>query len=103
MKRKEKNDNNKLDNAMYAKRSAFSGRGRHTDHQQASRRWQQNYTEASGPRGTGREKDGIVCYKCRQVGHIARNCPLNNNQNSKSEQSHNMIQRKNVKDAHLER
>ncbi len=75
---------------MYAKRSAAlgRGRGRRTDYQQGSRRWQQNNTEYSGPRGADREKDGIVCFKCKQVGHIARNCSFNNNRNNKSEQSH---------------
>ncbi len=89
MKRKDKNDNNKSDNAMYAKRSAASGRGRgrRTDHQPGSRR-PQNYTESSGPRGADREKDGIVCFKCKQVGHIARNCSFNNIRNNKNEQSH---------------
>ena len=96
MKRKEKNDSNKVDNAMYTKRPATSsrGRGRRTDHQHGSRKWQQNYTpawgnqpESPGPRGD-REKDGIVCFKCKQAGHIVRNCPLNNNRNYKGEQSH---------------
>ena len=106
MKRKEKNDGSK-DNAMYTKRpttSTFSrGRGRRTDHQQGFRRWQQSYIpawgnhpESPGQRGGDQEKGGIVCFKCKQVGHIAKNCHLNNNRNSKGEHSHIAEERQHV-------
>ena len=72
MKRKEKNDSNKVDNAMYTRwpMTSGQGRGKRTDRSQRSRRWQQSYipawgnkSKSAGTRDGNREKDGIVCFK----------------------------------------
>ena len=86
LKRKEKNDGSKSqDSALFAKKKPSFGRGRKNsrggrvqDHMSPDK-----FQQTAARRGV-QNKDGIVCYKCNQVGHIVRNCPLNRN-NSKGE------------------
>ena len=94
LKRKEKNDGSKSqDSALFAKKKPSFGRGRN---QEYGRRPENSrggrvqdhmspdkFQQTAACRGV-QNKDGIVCYKCNQVGHIVRNCPLNRN-NSKGE------------------
>ncbi len=89
LKKKEKSYVNKgNDNALFTKRSSFvrgrnQGYGRRQENHRGGR-VQHDY-KASGnterfqqqvPR-RGDNKVEIVCYKCNQVGHIVRRCPLN--------------------------
>ena len=94
LKRKEKNDGSRSqDSAFFAKKKPSFGRGRN---QEYGRRPENSrggrvqdhmspdkFQQTAARRGV-QNKDGIVCYKCNQVGHIVRNCPLNRN-NSKGE------------------
>ena len=96
LKRKKKNNGSKTqDSALFAKKKPSFGRGRNQEYGQIlenSRggRVQDHMSpdkfQQTAARQGVQNKDGIVCYKCNQVGHIVRNCPLNRN-NSKEEHS----------------
>ena len=96
LKRKEKNNGSKTqDSALFAKKKPSFDRGRNQEYgriPEISRggRVQDHmspdkFQQTAARRGV-QNKGGIVCYKCNQVGHIVRNCPLNRN-NSKGEHS----------------
>jgi hypothetical protein len=95
LKRKEKFENNKSDNALLTNRKSYMSRGRNYDrrrHGEYSRNWTPvDYKPswntnrcgdtltpvAQQQRDDGRARN-ILCFKCNKAGHIARNCPLNN-------------------------
>ena len=97
LKRKDKSDGYRSqDSALFARRKPNFGRGRnqkYSRHPENSRgaRVQQDckspdkFQQTVARQGV-QNKDGMVCYKCNQVGHIVRNCPLNRS-NSKGEHS----------------
>ena len=97
LKRKDKSDGHRsLDSALFARRKPNFGRGRNQEYSRRPEnsrgaRVQQDckspdkFQQTVARQGV-QNKDGIVCYKCNQVGHIVRNCPLNRS-NSKGEHS----------------
>ena len=83
------------DSALFTRKSSFSrgqGYGRRLENFRGGRG--QHEYKASGTTDRfqqsatcrGDHKDGVVCYKCNQVGHIVRNCQLNRS-SSKGEHS----------------
>ena len=96
LKKKEKNNGSKTqDSALFAKKKPSFGRGRNQEYGRISENSRggrvqdhmlpDKFQQTAARRGV-QNKDGIVCYKCNQVGHIVRNCPLKRN-NSKREHS----------------
>ncbi|CAB4020330.1 Retrovirus-related Pol poly from transposon TNT 1-94 [Paramuricea clavata] len=85
LKRKEKFENNKSDNALLTNRKSYMSRGRNYDRRRHDYKpsWNTNKggdtltPVAQQQRDDGRARN-ILCFKCNKAGHIARNCPLNN-------------------------
>ena len=88
VKRKEKREKQSLDSsqneALFSRSGYFLGRGRY---QQRGGRYRGSNYRQSTYQGQSQRTDhgqGPKCFKCQQIGHIVKNCPLNNQKHNQS-------------------
>ena len=95
-KRTEKNEKQESDNALFASRGKSSYRGSFQAHGGAGRgrggRFQNFNFNAQSSRVDRDKHSGVKCFKCNQDGHIVKNCPYNNKQNTGKRESSNVAE-----------
>ena len=95
MKRAEKNEKQESDNAFFVKRGQSFHRGRYQARGSGrGARFQSfNVKKHTQPHRDEHEKhQGVKCFKCNQDGHTVKNCPYNNQQNTRRRESSNMAE-----------
>ena len=98
MKRSEKNEKQQSDNALFFSKGKSSYRGNFQTRGGAGRgrvrggRFQNfNFNPQASHNDRDKHKD-VKCFKCNQDGHIVKNCPYNNKQNTGKRESSNMAE-----------
>ena len=98
MKRTEKNEKQESDNALFVSRGKSSYRGSFQQRGGAGGcrgrggRFQNFNSNAQSGRDDRDKHRGVKCFKCNQEGHIVKNCPYNNKQNTGKRESSNMAE-----------
>ena len=94
MKRSEKNEKEESDNALFVSEGKSSYHGNFqtrggAGHSRSGRFQNFNFNPQASYNDRDKHRD-VKCFKCNQDGHIVKNCPYNNKQNTGKRESSNM-------------
>ena len=96
MKRSEKNEKEESDNALFISEGKSSYHGNFqtrggAGHSCSGRFQNFNFNPQASYNDRDKHRD-VKCFKCNQDGHIVKNCPYNNKQNTGKRESSNMAE-----------